>query len=632
RLAPGGRLVAIMPLGFTPERDAAHWSRACGPLTPRLVLTMPGQVYRKLGTSVETQLMIFDKVQEGGEMIRAAVQDLEEALPFVDAVAASRPETRPARREATNPHARSVGPVLVARKRPVARVAASNAQTNAAIPLTFISFEAPRDNTPVSAIYARYRPQRIEITGAREHPTPLVESIAMASVAPPVPSGAASAELRLPARLIEDGHLSEAQLETIIMAHDAHGRDLPGRFTIDEDQTKLMRADDDPEARAYRLGYFLGDGTGCGKGRECAGLILVNWLAGRRKAIWVSKSATLIEDAIRDWTDLGGSPADIQPLSKWKPDQPIPMGDGILFVTYATLRSAGKCGTTRLSQILDWMGEDFDGVLAFDEAHAMQNAAGSEQGRGVKPSQQGLAGLRLQLAAPRARVFYISATGATSVHNLAYAARLGLWGQGPEYPFPSREGFVSAMEAGGVAAMEVVARDLKTLGLYTARALSFDGVEYDVLEHALTPAQIEIYDAYATAFRTIHHNLEAALTATGVNDASGETNASAARASAKSRFESTKQRFFNHLLMGMKAPTIIRAIKDDLAAGNACVIQVVSTGESLLKRRLETMDSDDELVEGALTPRDYVLSKALDKTQYAASPLCGVLGFKLLFW
>jgi hypothetical protein len=66
--------------------------------------------------------------------------------------------------------------------------------------------------------------------------------------------------------------------------------------------------------------------------------------------------------------------------------------------------------------------------------------------------------------------------------------------------------------------------------------------------------------------------------------------------------------------MGMKAPTIIRAIKDDLAAGNACVIQLVSTGESLLKRRLETMDPEDELVEGALTPRDYVLSGARDKT------------------
>ncbi|UWR90424.1 strawberry notch-like NTP hydrolase domain-containing protein [Phaeobacter inhibens] len=606
RLAPGGRLVAIMPPGFTPERDAAHWCRACGLLTPRLALTMPGQVYRKLGTSVETQLMVFDKVQEGGEMIRAIVQDLDEALAYVDAVAATRTEMRPVQ-QAAIPHARPTVPSSAPRKTAAAPVAVTKPQANAVRSLSFTSFQTPRDNTPVSDIYARYRPQRIEIAGAQEHPTPLVESIAMASVAPPVPSGAASAELRLPGKLIEEGHLSEAQLETIIMAHDAHGHDLPGRMRLDDDQTKLTRTDDDPDARAYRLGYFLGDGTGCGKGRECAGLILVNWLAGRRKAIWVSKSATLIEDAIRDWTDLGGSPADIQPLSKWKPDQPIPMGDGILFVTYATLRSAGKCGTTRLSQILDWMGEDFEGVLAFVEAHAMQNAAGSEQGRGVKPSQQGLAGLRLQLASPRARVFYISATGATSLHNLAYAARLGLWGQGPEYPFPSRESFVSAMEAGGVAAMEVVARDLKTLGLYTARALSFDGVEYDVLEHALTPAQIEIYDAYAGAFRTIHHNLEAALTAIGVNDASGETNASAARASAKSRFESTKQRFFNHLLMGMKAPTIIRAIKEDLAEGKACVIQVVSTGESLLKRRLETMDPEDDLVEGALTPRDYVL-------------------------
>ncbi|MEP2682306.1 MULTISPECIES: strawberry notch-like NTP hydrolase domain-containing protein [Alphaproteobacteria] len=614
RLAPGGRLVAIMPPGFTPERDAAHWSRACGLLTPRLALTMPGQVYRKLGTSVETQLMVFDKVQEGGEMNRATLCDLDEALPFVDAVAATRTEMSPAQRVEAIPHARPTVRSSVPRKTAAGVITAPTARANAVRPLSFTSLQTPRNNMPISDIYARYRPQRIEIADAQEHPTPLVESIAMASVAPPMPSNTGRDDLRLPARLIEEGDLSEAQLETIVMAHDAHGRDLPGRFTIDDDQTKLTRADDDPDARAYRLGYFLGDGTGCGKGRECAGLILVNWLAGRRKAIWVSKSATLIEDAIRDWTDLGGSPADIQPLSKWKPDQPIPMGDGILFVTYATLRSAGKCGTTRLSQILDWMGEGFDGVLAFDEAHAMQNAAGSEQGRGVKPSQQGLAGLRLQLAAPRARVFYISATGATSVHNLAYAARLGLWGQGPEYPFPSRESFVSAMEAGGVAAMEVVARDLKTLGLYTARALSFDGVEYDVLEHALTPAQIEIYDAYAGAFRTIHHNLEAALTATGVNDASGETNASAARASAKSRFESTKQRFFNHLLMGMKAPTIIRAIADDLAAGNACVIQVVSTGESLLKRRLESMDPEDELVEGALTPRDYVLSGVPDKT------------------
>ena len=606
RLTPGGRLVAIMPMGFTPERDATHWTRAMSLLTPRLAITIPGPVYRKLGTSVDTQLMVFDKVDEGVEMIRTSVDDLDAAVSIVDQIAATRPPVTAAR--SLNVGLSLMPPASHKARKPVASNASvAKTPKHAATPLSFTTLETPRENTPISEIYARYRPQRIDIAGAQEHPTPLVESIAMASVAPPLPSIVAAEGLRLPNRLIAEGHLSEAQLETIIMANDAHGRDLPGKFTMDEDQTKMLRSDEDAEAHAYRLGYFLGDGTGCGKGRECAGLILVNWLNGRRKAVWVSKSATLIEDAVRDWTDLGGSPADIQPLSKWKPDQHVTMGDGILFVTYATLRSAGKCGTTRLNQLLDWMGGDFDGVLAFDEAHAMQNAAGSEQGRGAKPSQQGLAGLRLQLATPRARVFYVSATGATSVHNLAYASRLGLWGQGPEYPFPSRESFVSAMEAGGVAAMEVVARDLKTLGFYTARALSFDGVEYDVLEHALTLAQTEIYDAYAGAFRTIHHNLEAALTATGVNDASGETNASAAKASAKSRFESTKQRFFNHLLMGMKAPSIVSAIQQDLSDDYACVIQVVSTGESLLKRRLEVMDPDDELVEGALTPRDYVL-------------------------
>jgi len=38
---------------------------------------------------------------------------------------------------------------------------------------------------------------------------------------------------------------------------------------------------------------------------------------------------------------------------------------------------------------------------------------------------------------------------------------------------------------------------LKALGLYTARALTFRGVEYDPLVHPLTPAQIETYNAYA---------------------------------------------------------------------------------------------------------------------------------------
>ncbi|WP_458429961.1 strawberry notch-like NTP hydrolase domain-containing protein, partial [Pseudomonas aeruginosa] len=38
------------------------------------------------------------------------------------------------------------------------------------------------------------------------------------------------------------------------------------------------------------------------------------------------------------------------------------------------------------------------------------------------------------------------------------------------------------------------------MGLYTARALSFAGVEYEALEHRLTPDQIAIYDTYSDAW------------------------------------------------------------------------------------------------------------------------------------
>src|SRR3546814_744177 len=186
----------------------------------------------------------------------------------------------------------------------------------------------------------------------------------------------------------------------------------------------------------------------------------------------------------------------------------------------------------------------------------MQNAAGGKGERGDQaPSQQGRAGLRLQHALPSARVLYVSATGATTVHNLAYAQRLGLWG-GEDFPFATRAEFVQAIEAGGVAAMEVLARDLKALGLYAARSLSYEGVEYELVEHPLSPEQIRIYDAYAGAFQIIHNNLTAALEATNITGESGTLNGQA-KSAARSAFESAKQRFFNHLITAMKTPTLI---------------------------------------------------------------------------
>ncbi len=127
----------------------------------------------------------------------------------------------------------------------------------------------------------------------------------------------------------------------------------------------------------FRRGWFLGDSTGSGKGRQVAGIVLDNWCQGRRKAIWVSKSSALIEDARRDWCALGGSEKDIIDLGNIKLGDPIPFSQGVLFTTYSTLRSQ-KGGKSRLKQIIEWAGKEFDGAIAFDECHAMGNAMAQE--------------------------------------------------------------------------------------------------------------------------------------------------------------------------------------------------------------------------------------------------------------
>ena len=359
---------------------------------------------------------------------------------------------------------------------------------------------------------------------------------------------------------------------------------------------------------ASRRGWFLGDGTGAGKGRQVAGILLDNWLKGRRRAVWVSKSDALIEDAQRDWSALGMERLLVTPLARFRQGTPIRLGEGILFATYATLRSDERAEkASRVQQIVDWLGADFDGVIVFDESHAMANAGGGKSERGDQaPSQQGRAGLRLQHALPNARVVYVSATGATGVQNLAYAQRLGLWG-GADFPFATRAEFVTAVEAGGVAAMEVLARDLKALGLYAARSLSYHGVAYEMVEHQLSGEQIRIYDAYAGAFGVIHNNLDAALKAANITGDGGTLNRQA-KAAARSAFESAKQRFFNHLITAMKTPSLIACLLRDIEAGHAAVIQIVSTGEALMERRLAEIPAEDwGDVQVDITPREYVL-------------------------
>ena len=600
RLAPGGRLVAIMPESFSESGSGRALKAKAGQQAAlRLDALLAPGMFAKHGTGIAVRFLVYDKLQDAREPTHVQVDRLEQLLSHVEALAD---------RAALGalPLAPGGSTTLSFFRRPAAVAAPVPALRRhvrgcASEPLAYRTLDDPAPAADQVGIYLPYRPSRVVIAGASSHPTPLVESLAMGSISAPKPTHVPT----LPARLVASGGLSDAQLETLIYAASAFERDLPGRFVANNEGCDLDAADEG--GAAYRCGYFLGDGTGAGKGRQVAGIILDQWLRGNGRHIWLSKNETLLEDARRDWSALGGLPLDIQPLSQWKLGTPVTMDRGILFVTYPTLRS-GRDDATRIRQILDWATPDFDGVIAFDEAHAMANAAGGEGSRGkVKGSEQGIAGVRLQNLLPRARVLYASATGASDVNNLAYVMRLGLWG--PETAFVDRTAFVAAIRGGGIAAMELVARDLKALGLYTARALSFAGVEYDVLQHELTPEQTAIYDAYADAWAIIHANLSAALEATNIVDgATGATLNANAKSAALSRFEGCKQRFFGQLLLSMKLPSLVPAIEADVAAGQAVVVQLVSTAEAMLDRRLADLTAEErEALEIDLSPREYVI-------------------------
>ena len=416
--------------------------------------------------------------------------------------------------------------------------------------------------------YATYQPQII-INGSKDHPTPLCESLAMSSIDLPQ----TDYKPNLPPESIASGILSNAQLEDIILAGHAHNS------FINNDE--------------YRRGFMIGSGTGFGKGNAIAGIILDNFRQDRKKAVWISKNENAHFNSREYWEAVGGRSRHIIDHRGLKPDHIIRANEGVLVTTYGVLRSkfevfqpdeadaTGNKSTKilkgRVRQIIDWLGPDFDGIIAFDESHIMANAMDQKGSRGMKKgSLVAEVGLTLQMMLPKARIIYSSATGATEVQNLVYGQRLGLYGPGT--PFKDQSHFVDEIKASGVTAMELVARDMKALGIYTARSLSYAGVAYDAVLHEVTDPQRELYDTLARAWQTVLQNIEEAIE---VNNTSKN-----AKAAALSSFWSSHQRFFNLIILTIQFPSVAADVQKHLDEGDAIIIQLTSTNEAQTKRAL----------------------------------------------
>jgi predicted RNA methylase len=336
RLAPGGRIVAITGESFRPSMKSfqSTFQRISQSADVVFSAAIDGKVFARHGTTIDTRLTVIDKRASGVE--ETAPVNLETAYhqicattsDLLNAVLTHCPERRNPptcpNNSALSITARPTRTNLHALRNAARQETRALAEERAKHPFDDIE-TSPLDYLPKAwsepggalqnTVYEAYDLQAIRINGAAEHPTALVQSAAMASVPPPVPTYRPI----LPKTLVADGLLSAPQLESVIYAGNAHETHLKGWFKRGEIEGQLMAAAEGDEG-AFRLrkGWFLGDGTGCGKGRQVAGIILDNWLQGRRRAVWVSKSDKLIEDARRDWVALGGRESDIVPLSKFR--------------------------------------------------------------------------------------------------------------------------------------------------------------------------------------------------------------------------------------------------------------------------------------------------------------------------
>uniref|UniRef100_A0A7S0KP95 Helicase ATP-binding domain-containing protein n=1 Tax=Ostreococcus mediterraneus TaxID=1486918 RepID=A0A7S0KP95_9CHLO len=395
----------------------------------------------------------------------------------------------------------------------------------------------------VSEVFSGYVCHSIE--RGKVHPGDIAEAASLASIELP----AAKYPLfdALGAEFVETGKLSKLQLEGVMYACQKHCEFAPD---------------------GKRAGFMIGDGAGVGKGRQISGIIIDNYVRGRRNAVWISSSGDLHRDAERDLSDLGSTIKVINSCPELDRETRAfglskEYQEGVLFTTYSTLVSKTQ-KLSRLDQIIRWFGgENAEGVVIFDECHKAKNfSATAETG-----SKVAAAVIEFQNRCPKARIVYASATGISEVGNMAYLSRLGFWGRGT--PFKSADKFIESMKSRGVGFLEMLAMEMKASGKYVSRGLSFRQAEFETETIVLRPDQRKMYDDACDLMQMIRRACIEAVRRTR-SDGKGVWGA----------YWSVHQRFFKLLCISMKVPAVVAKANQALAKGHCVVIGLQTTGEA----------------------------------------------------
>jgi C-terminal domain on Strawberry notch homologue/P-loop containing NTP hydrolase pore-1 len=154
-----------------------------------------------------------------------------------------------------------------------------------------------------------------------------------------------------------------------------------------------------------------------------------------------------------------------------------------------------------------------------------------------KGSKTAAVAVLLQRLLPNAKVVYASATGASSPRHMGIFSRLGLWGsivkdktflnidamnqvnqmleavqKGEKlFPFSSFGEFVKVVEAGGTSALEICAVNMKSMGIYCARSLSYLDATFETEALHVSKEFKDMYDDGVHKWGIVYRLLQSAF-------------------------------------------------------------------------------------------------------------------------